>query len=292
MDIIKFSSGHAQGGDATETIWSYTKPSRIVLNNCVICLAGFVPEEYGKVSKYNQPGNFKHILTGYILNQDEIESMCDLQFNITTLTHPRLQRDGEMRECIHYMLAEQILWYNMRRNTGQMKNVLDKLQKVYCQVKFGVNMNYMLPESGQRIQQMSQQMMVGFNTDNAHIMVHKHGNDIETLVKNMVTMFTDGQNKTYTAQFQTEQKVDRLQGSLSALIDLFHRGFRISENNNFNDKNLKEHDISTGTEQQVFPTGNVTSQNSEKSGENKPQTFQTDGDSQKPASANKKGTDQ
>ena len=136
MDIIKFSSGHAQGGDVTETIWSYTKPNRIILNNCAICLAGFIPEEYGKVSQCNEPGNFKHILSGYTLSEIEIESMCNLQFTITSLTHPRLQKDGDLRECVHYMLAEQILWYHTRRNSGQMKDVLDKLQQIYCQVKF------------------------------------------------------------------------------------------------------------------------------------------------------------
>ena len=77
MDFIKFCSGHAQE-DQTETIWRYTKPGRIILNNCAICLAGFIPEEYGKISRCNETENFKHLLPEHSLSPEEIESMCDL----------------------------------------------------------------------------------------------------------------------------------------------------------------------------------------------------------------------
>ena len=88
---------------------------------------GFIPEEYRKISRYNEPRNLKHLPPGNILNTEEIESMCDLQFTITELTHQRLQRDGDIRECAHHMLAEHILWYNTRNNTGQIRDVLYKL---------------------------------------------------------------------------------------------------------------------------------------------------------------------
>ena len=67
-----------------------------------------------------------------------------------------------------FLLAEQILWYNTRRNSAQMKNVLNKLVDIFCQVKFGKE--YMAPESEQRLQAMSHNLMMGFETKNAHIM--------------------------------------------------------------------------------------------------------------------------
>ena len=130
MDIIKFSSGHAQE-DQTDTIWRYNKPGRVMLNNCAVCLAGFIPEEYGKVSRCNQPANFKHLAKENMLSPEELESMCDLQFNITDLTHQRLNRDGDMQECIHFMLAEQILWYNTKRKSVQMKTFLISLLRSF-----------------------------------------------------------------------------------------------------------------------------------------------------------------
>ena len=54
-------------------------------------------------------------------------------------------------------------------------------------------------------------------------MIHQHGNDIETLYKNMVHMFTDGQNKAYSAKFERNQKIDSLKGSVSGLTDLLYR---------------------------------------------------------------------
>ena len=57
----------------------------------------------------------------------------------------------------------------------------------------------MAPESGQHLQAMSHNLMMGFETDNAHIMLHQHGSDMKTLCNNMVHMFTDGQKKTYGA---------------------------------------------------------------------------------------------
>ena len=95
MEFIKYCSGHSQDEQA-ETIWKYAKPPRIILNNCAICLAGFIPAEYGKISKCNVSGSLKHLCDGLELEANEIISMCDLQFNITTFTHHCFHIDGDL----------------------------------------------------------------------------------------------------------------------------------------------------------------------------------------------------
>ena len=108
--------------------------------------------------------------------------------------------------------------------------------------------------------------MMGFETDNAHIMLQTHGNDINTLCKNITDMFTNGQKKIYGSQFETNQNIDKLVLSLATITDLLHR-VTLSDNVDLNEKNLNVHNSSTLHEGSILSADAVSSaHNTERSG--------------------------
>ena len=73
----------------------------------------------------------------------------------------------------------------------------------------------MADESRQRLQAMSHNLMMGFETNNAHIMLHQHGSDMKTLCNNMVHMFTDGHVKPVQDLYLRRQPLPVLRTSTS-----------------------------------------------------------------------------
>ena len=149
--------------------------------------------------------------------------MCDLQFNITPFTHHCFHTDGDLQEFVEYMLGGQILWYNTRRESKQMIDVLDKLVRVYAQVKYGKSKDFMTQESHLMLQKMSHQLIVGFTTDNAHINHAQCGDTVESLNNTIIPMFVTGQNQNVTAIFKTNQTIENLRTDVGALKDQIHR---------------------------------------------------------------------